>query len=144
MTIIIICALSVFIILNVLFTLFITNRKNGSYLPIKLDQYTTEFYTDELDKIIQYKTIYHIDKAFGKSFSMNKSVSSDIDNDTIAKAHEEIIEDIFNTVSIEMKNYLVSIYGDKWFVDYIRINTLSILLNYEKYTVNSLTEDKFE
>lgn len=117
------------------------NRKNKND---NLDKFTVNYYTKLLDTIIQYKTIYHIDKVFGKSFAMKQEVTSDISNDDIAQALEDVIVDIVSTIAPKMKNYLVNIYGEKWLNDYIRIESLSLLLNYERLTVNNLTLEKFK
>lgn len=132
--------ISVVLLMGILISCIKRNSKSNI---VKLDKYTTKFYTSELDKIIMYKTIYYIDSTFGKSFSLAKNIDNDIPNDSIYKALELILEDIHNTLSIPMKNYLVSIYGEVWLTTYIKTHTLSLLLNYTKYTLNSLTIEKF-
>ena len=126
-----------------LLILIFKKRKPNSTGIIRLDSYTTDFYIKLLDQIIQYQSVYYIDSAFGKKFSSMKSVSPEIDNDDITNAYQEIIIEIDKTISSNMRDYLNYAYGEKWLNDYIRVETLSIVMNYSKQTIESLTIDKF-
>ena len=118
------------------------NKKDNTI--INLDEFTTKFYLDYLDTIIKYKTVYYVDNAFGEQFSITNKVSADIDNERISEAHEEIIIDIINKLSPKAKQYLDIVYGEEWLIDYIRIQTLSLLLNYTNLTIEKLTIENFK
>ena len=120
----------------------IANINKSNNIP--LDEYTTTFYIEYLDKLIKYKSVYYIDSAFGETFSLKSKVTSDIDNDKILEAHENIIKDILESISIPAKKYLSYLYGEKWLLDYIRIQTLSITLNYTNNTIERLTIEDFK
>ena len=138
---IILSIISIELLLLIFFTL--KRRKSNSTNIIRLDSYTTDFYIKQLDQIIQYQSVYYIDSTFGKKFSSIKAVSPEIDNDDIINAYQEIVTEINNTISLNMRNYLTYAYGEKWLSDYIRVETLSIVMNYSKQTIESLTIDKF-
>lgn len=136
--------LVIFILLSLSFIgiKFINQNKKSNI--IKLDQYTTEFFINQLNDIINYKTVYYIDSAFGDNFSKRNKITPDIDNDDIIAAHESIINDINETLSDLCIEYLNNIYGEKWLNDYIRIHSLSILLNYTNKTIENLTIENFK
>lgn len=121
----------------------LTYRKDKAGV-IKLDEYTTNFYTKQLDDIIQYKSIYYIDSTFGNNFSTKNQITDDIENDEISNAHAVIIEEINSSISPKMRLYLTDVYGQKWLDDYIRIESLSLVINYTDKTVKSLTIEKFK
>lgn len=129
------------VMIAILFYAVYIGRVSNKY---RLDKFTTKFYTNQLDDIISYKTTYYIDNAFGKSFAMNKGVNNDISNDEITNQLGIIIADIINTLSPDTKKYLTKLYGSVWLADYIKIQTLSLLLNYTKITINDLTINKFK
>jgi len=110
---------------------------------IILDEYTTNFFIKQLDDIIQYKSIYYIDSAFGNNFSNKNSITNDIANEEIINAHDVIIKEINNSISPKMRLYLTDVYGHEWLEDYIRIESLSLVINYTDKTIKSLTIEKF-
>ena len=120
----------------------LTYRKDKTSV-IKLDEYTTTFFITQLNNIIQYKSIYYIDSTFGNYFSASKQITNDISNEEINEAHKKIIEEINNSISFKMKTYLTDIYGEQWLSDYIRIESLSLVINYTDKTIRSLTIEKF-
>jgi len=120
----------------------LTYRKEKTSI-IKLDEYTTNFFITQLNNIIQYKAIYYIDSTFGNYFSNSKQITNDIDNEEIIEAHKKIIEEINNSISFKMKTYLIDVYGEQWLNDYVRIESLSLVINYTDKTIRSLTIEKF-
>lgn len=140
----------IFGILGILFLLsllvygaIIVNYRKDKTGIIRLDEYTTNFFIKQLNDIIQYKSIYYIDSVFGNNFSNQNSINNDIANEDILSAHDTIIENINNSISPKMKLYLTDIYGHQWLQDYIRIESLSLVINYTDKTIKSLTIEKF-
>lgn len=123
--------------------IILTYRKEKLDKNIILDQYTTDYYRDELDALIQHKAIYNVDYKVGKLFSNSHSVTTDIPNDEIIAICDNTIEEILNTIPPKMYLYLENIMGDKWLRDYVKTETISYVLNYSKLTIENLTIEKF-
>ena len=121
----------------------LTYRKEKLDKNAILDPYTTDYYRDELDDIIQYKSVYNVDYKVGKLFSNTHSITTDIPNDEIIAICDETIDEILNMIPPKMYLYLVNVMGDKWLRDYVKTKTMSYVLNYSKLTIESLTIDKF-
>ena len=134
---------SVFTIIVLISTINSLLPKKQKNTPIVLNEFTTNFYISELDKIISYKSVYHIDSMMGELSSNNYTIKPEVDNDSILEVCDKIIVDINNTISDNMRTYLINLYGEIWFNDYIKIHTMSIALNYSKQQIENLTLDKF-
>ena len=109
----------------------------------KLDSYTNDFYLGELDKIIETTSIYAIDVKIGILFGSKQGIVTDIPNDELVELQNEIVEKIHNTISPAMREYLIRVLGETWYNSYIRTTAISIVLNYTKYSIESLTAEKF-
>ena len=121
----------------------LTYRKEKMDKNVILDPYTTDYYRDELDLIIQHKSIYNVDYKVGKLFSNTHSIATDIPNDEIVAICEETISEILAMIPPKMYLYLDRIMGNKWLNDYVKTQTISYVLNYSKLTIESLTIEKF-
>lgn len=121
----------------------LTYRKETMDKNAILDPYTTDYYRDELDSIIQHKSIYNVDYKVGKLFSNTHSIATDIPNDEIISICDETIEEILGMIPPKMYLYLEKVMGDKWLRDYVKTQTMSYVLNYSKLTIESLTIEKF-
>ena len=132
-----------FIVLIVYGIVILTYRKEKLDKLTILDQYTTDYYRDELDEIIRNKTIYNVDSKVGKLFSATHSITTDIPNDEIIAICDKTIEEILNIIPSKMFLYLEKIMGIQWMRDYVKTQTISYVLNYSKLTIESLTIDKF-
>ena len=76
----------------------LTYRKEKLDKNSILDPYTTDYYRDELDAIIQHKSIYNVDYKVGKLFSNTHSITTDIPNDEIITICNETIDEILNII----------------------------------------------
>ena len=123
--------------------IILTYRKEKLDNNIILDPYTTDYYRDELDSMIEYRAIYNVDYKVGKLFSNTHSIATDIPNDEIINMCNETIEEILDMIPSKMYLYLEKIMGDKWLRDYVKTQTMSYVLNYSKLTIESLTIEKF-
>ena len=121
----------------------LTYRKEKMDKNVILDPYTTDYYRDELDLIIQHKSIYNVDYKVGKLFSNTHSIATDIPNDEIVAICDETISEILAMIPPKMYLYLDRIMGNKWLNDYVKTQTISYVLNYSKLTIESLTIEKF-
>ena len=133
-----------FVTLIVYGIVILTYRKEklDKNMPV-LDQYTTDYYRDELDEIIQNKAVYNVDYRVGKLFNSTHSITTDIPNDEIIAICDETIEEILNIIPPKMYLYLEKVMGIEWMKDYVKTQTISYVLNYSKLTIESLTIDKF-
>lgn len=123
--------------------IILTFRKEKLEKNHILDPFTTDYYRNELDTIIQYKTVYHVDAKVGKLFGSTNSVTTDIPNDEILEVYDEIIADINESIPPRMYLYLNNVMGSKWMTSYINTETMSYLLNYTNLTIEGITADKF-
>ena len=108
-----------------------------------LDQYTTDYYRDELDSIIQHRSIYYVDYRVGKLFSNSHSITTDIPNDELLSICNDAVIDILDIIPPKMYLYLEKVMGDSWLKEYVKSQTMSYVLNYSKVTIESLTIEKF-
>lgn len=123
--------------------LALTYRKEKIDTLAVLDPYTTDYYRDELDSIIQHKSIYNVDYKVGKLFSNSHSVATDIPNDEIISICDETVAEVLDIIPPKMYLYLEKVMGDSWLKTYIKSQTMSYVLNYSKLTIESLTIEKF-
>ena len=123
--------------------IILSYRKEKLDSNIILDQYTTDYYRDELDLIIQHKAIYNVDYRVGKLFTNTHSITTDIPNEEIISICNTTIDEILNIIPPKMYLYLEKLMGDNWLRDYVKTETISYVLNYSKLTIESLTIEKF-
>lgn len=121
-------------------------RKDKRYNKVEsdrefiIDQYTTNFYREELDKIIQYRTIYYMSAKTGQTFSMNKSVKFTISNDEIYESLENIYKDVNAHISKKMREYLIYVMGEAWLKSYIHTTILVMVLDYAGVAIKDSTK----
>lgn len=106
---------------------------------IILDKDTSKIFFKQLEKMIQYETIYAVDAKCGDMMSRSVGAIVELSNDEINDLYEEIQKTIMTNMSQKMKTYLYDNFGEKWIYDYIRIYTLSMLINYTNLSIESLT-----
>lgn len=134
----------VFLLVLIIYGLiYLVNKKEKIDNNYILDEFTTNYYRNELDKIIEYNTVYYIDSTFGQNFSTSNSINNDIPNDEIYNAYTETLSNINECISEKMKLSLSDSMGINWLNKYIEVQTLSIILNYTHYSINQLTIAKF-
>ena len=131
----------IFIIILLICTFTIIFKLNKN--EIKINNKTTDMFMYELDRMILYHTVYNIDVMFGASFSNNKGITTDIDNDELMDTVVSIEKEIISNMGDNMKTYLYTVFGEEWIYKYINIQTLSLALNYTKISINSLTRKIF-
>ena len=123
----------------------IVNRLKDTQTQLpKLDQYTNDFYLNELDKIIESVTVFNVDVKIGNMFSSQQTVKIDIPNEELTELHNSTVDSIHSNISDTMRTYLISVLGEKWFYMYVRINTMSLILNYSKLSIENMTAEKFK
>lgn len=121
-----------------IFTVFFDNRKK----EIKLDKDTYSIYFKQLDKMIQYESIYLVDAKIGDSISQSNGASADIPNEDVYNLYTDVCETVMNNMSDIMKKYLFDNFGEKWIYDYIKIYSISMLINYTNLSITSITTAK--
>jgi hypothetical protein len=109
---------------------------------INIDPTLTKMYMDELKTMIEYETIYEIDVQFGNQFRDQKGITVDISNEDLYDTATEVQTKIISNISQTMLTYLSECYGANWIVDYIKITTLSMVLNYTDYTIYNIMREK--
>lgn len=103
----------------------------------KIDKDTAKVYEQELEKMIQYETIYEVSSAMGESYSSAMGTTT-IENDRLEELREIICAKIITNMSPNMRNFLIETYGEGWFIDHIRIYTLSMLINYAELNISKI------
>lgn len=139
----ILLSICILMFLILIFLSLPSKNKTIQKKSINISPDITNMYLTELDKMILYHTIYNIDVTFGENFTNRKTITGDIENSEILSSVEIIEKDIIKNMGLNMKLYLYEVFGDAWIYKYINIQTLSLVVNYTKININSLTYSLF-
>lgn len=125
------------IVIGILIYVLIFKDKDNDEYYKKIDKDTAKIYEKELEKMIQYETIYEVSSAMGETYSSSMGTNI-IENDQLEEIREIICRKIITNMSTNMRNFLVETYGEGWYIDYIRIYTLSMLINYTELNISKI------
>ena len=134
----------ILIFLGIIIYLLFNNHNNIGSTDIyrKIDKYTDKNYKTELNKMISYYTIYHVDAKYGESFNSHKAILDDVPIAELSELKDDIVKSIIEAFSDNMKLYLFTTYTERWVIDFINISVLSLLINYTSLTIKSIVNLK--
>ena len=83
-----------------------------------------------------------LDSGLGNSMSQSNGASADLTNEEIYNIYSEVCVKIESIMSDAMKMYLYDNFGEKWIQDFIKIYTMSMMLNYANLSISSISMAK--
>lgn len=118
------------------------NKNDKKEVTIAPNKDVTKIFFNQLKKMIQYEVIYMVDSGLGNSMSQSNGASADLTNEEIYNIYSEVCVKIESIMSDAMKMYLYDNFGEKWIQDFIKIYTMSMMLNYANLSISSISMAK--
>ncbi len=104
-----------------------------------LDKTTVKIINKHIEKVIQYESIYMIDCKLGENFSHDNGSLNELNNEQILEISNAVVNKVLQCIPDNMKLYYVKRFGAQWLAEYIKIYSMSFILNYANLTIESLS-----